>query len=348
MFEKMIEMGHEQVILCHDPSVGYQCVIAIHSTVLGPAVGGTRFWPYGTEDEALVDALRLARGMTYKNAVAGLSFGGGKAVIIGDNRRTDREALFRAHGRFIESLGGRYITGEDVGTTATDMDYVHLETNFVGGTTERGGDPSPWTAQGVFRGIQASAMHEWGTDDLSGKRVAIQGCGNVGRRLAGVLHQAGASLVVADVDIERVERVAKEFNAELVEPDAIFSVEADIFSPCALGGIINDHTIRGLRAKIVAGAANNQLLEARHGEGLKSRGILYAPDYVINAGGVINGTMAINGVDPAQRESAVNGIYDTLLELFEIAAADGVPTFQAADRLAEQRLRMGRESLRRD
>lgn len=345
MFEKMIEMGHEQLTLCHDPSVGYQCVIAIHSTVLGPAVGGTRFWPYVTEDEALVDALRLARGMTYKNAVAGLPFGGGKAVIIGDNRRTDREALFRAHGRFIESLGGRFITGEDVGTTATDMDYVYLETNFVGGTTERGGDPSPWTAQGVFRGIQASAMHEWGTDDLSGKRVAIQGCGNVGQRLAGVLHQAGASLVVADVDIERVKRVANEFNAEVVESDAIFSVEADIFSPCALGGIINDHTIRRLKAKIVAGAANNQLLEARHGEGLKSRGILYAPDYVINAGGVINGTMAINGADPEQRENAVNRIYDTLLALFEIAAVDGVPTFLAADRLAEQRLRLGRESL---
>src|SRR5262245_39927244 len=218
MFEKIAAMGHEQVVLCHDPSVGYRGIIAIHSTVLGPAVGGTRFWPYATEEEAFVDALRLARGMTYKNAVAGLPHGGGKAVIIGDNRRTDREALFRAHGRFIERLGGGFITGEDVWTSAIDMEYVRLETNFVGGTAERGGDPSPWTARGVFQGIRASAMYAWGTDDLSVRRIAIQGCGNVGYHLAKALHQAEASLVVADVDLERARRVASEFNAELVEP----------------------------------------------------------------------------------------------------------------------------------
>jgi len=347
MFEKIAEMGHEQVVFCHDPSVGYRCVIAIHNTVLGPAVGGTRFWPYATEEEALQDALRLARGMTYKNAVAGLKFGGGKAVIIGDNRRADREGLFRAHGRFIERLGGCFITGEDVGTSATDMEYVYLETNFVGGTSERGGDPSPWTAQGVFRGIQASAMFEWGTDDLSGKRVAIQGCGNVGYHLAKALHQAGATLIVADIDPDRVNRVAGEFNATAVDPESIFSADTDIFAPCALGGTINDHTIPQLRAKIVAGAANNQLLEARHGEALKARGILYAPDYVINAGGVINGTIAMNGGDPAQRGSAVYGIYDTLLTLFEMAAIEGIPTFLAADHLAEQRLRTGRDDVYR-
>jgi len=341
MFEKIAAMGHEQVVLCHDPSVGYRGIIAIHSTVLGPAVGGTRFWPYATEEEAFVDALRLARGMTYKNAVAGLKCGGGKAVIIGDNRRTDREALFRAHGRFIERLGGCFITGEDVGTTATDMEYVHMETNFVGGISERGGDPSPWTAQGVFRGIQASAMYKWGADDLSGKRVAIQGCGSVGYHLAKALREAGATLIVADLDPDRARRVAVDFNAVAVEPESIISVEADIFAPCALGGIINDHTIPQLRAEIVAGAANNQLLEARHGEALMTRGILYAPDYVINAGGVINGIIAMNGGDPAQRRSAVYGIYDTLLTLFEMAALEGIPTFLAADHLAEQRLRSG-------
>lgn len=344
MFEKISEMGHEQVVFCQDPSAGYRSIIAVHSTVLGPAVGGTRCWPYATDAEALDDVLRLARGMTYKNAVAGLNFGGGKAVIITHGRITDREALFRAHGRFIERLGGTFITGEDVGTSTTDMGYINLETDFVAGTTDRGGDPAPWTSLGVFRGIQASAVYKWGVDDLSGKTVALQGCGSVGYQLAARLHQAGASLIVTDLDAQRANRIADEFNAVAVAPEAIYDVEADIFAPCALGGILNDQTLPRLKAKIVAGAANNQLLADRHGEALSKRGILYAPDYVINAGGVISGGVALAGSDETHKRQAVEEIYDTLLTLFEMAAADNLPTSRMADRLAEQRLQKGRET----
>src|SRR5438128_5742716 len=263
IFDTIASMGHEQVTLCHDPAAGYRGIIAIHSTVLGPALGGTRFWSYATDDEAIVDALRLARGMTYKNAVAGLNLGGGKSVIIGDNKTMSRELLFRAHGRFVESLGGRYITAEDVGTSTADMDYVHMETEYVTGLAGRSGDPSPVTAHGVFRAIQASARERWGSDDLSTKTVAVQGCGHVGYYLAKELHEAGAKLIVTDIDPERVKRVVTEFSARGVGPDEIYAAEADVFAPCALGAIINDRTIPLLKCEIVAGAANNQLLEER-------------------------------------------------------------------------------------
>src|SRR3954449_5439192 len=210
LFDTISSMGHEQLVLCHDPAAGYRGIIAIHSTVLGPALGGTRFWKYATDDEAIVDALRLARGMTYKNAVAGLNLGGGKSVIIGNNKTIDREMIFRAHGRFVESLGGRYITAEDVGTSTADMDFVHMETDYVSGLAGRSGDPSPVTAHGVFRAIQASAHYRWGSDSLEGKTVAIQGCGHVGYYLAKELHEAGAKLVVTDIDTDRVSRVAGE------------------------------------------------------------------------------------------------------------------------------------------
>jgi leucine dehydrogenase len=231
LFDTMASMGHEQVVLCHDPAAGYRGVIAVHSTVLGPALGGTRFWSYGSDDEAIVDALRLARGMTYKNAVAGLNLGGGKSVIIGDNRTKERELLFRAHGRFVESLGGRYITAEDVGTSTADMDYVHMETHYVSGLAARSGDPSPVTAHGVFRAIQASAKERWGSDDVANRTVAIQGCGHVGYFLAKELNEAGAHLVVTDIDVDRVARAVKEFDAQAVEPDAIYGVKADVFAP---------------------------------------------------------------------------------------------------------------------
>src|SRR5690348_2255747 len=288
IFDTIGTMGHEQLVMCHDPAAGYRGIIAVHSTVLGPALGGTRFWRYATDEEAIVDALRLARGMTYKNAVAGLNLGGGKSVIIGDNKTTDREMIFRAHGRFVESLGGRYITAEDVGTSTADMDFVHMETDYVSGLAGRSGDPSPVTAHGVFRAIEASGKECWGSDNLSGKTVAIQGCGHVGYYLAKELHEAGAKLVVTDIDDERVKRAAKEFSARAVGPDEIYGVEADVFAPCALGAIINDKTIPKLKVKIVAGAANNQLLEEKHGEQLEARNIMYTPDYVANAGGVIN------------------------------------------------------------
>src|SRR5215210_5106205 len=228
LFDTIAGMGHEQLVVCNDTSAGYRGIIAIHSTTLGPALGGTRFWNYASDEDAIVDALRLARGMTYKNAVAGLNLGGGKSVIIGDNRTPDREGLFRAHGRLVESLGGRYITAEDVGTSTSDMDFVHLETNHVAGLAGKSGDPSPVTAHGVFRAIQASAKERWGSDDLTGKTVTIQGCGSVGRYLAMELHVAGAKLMVTDIDPERANDVASETGAHVVEPDEIYGVAADI------------------------------------------------------------------------------------------------------------------------
>ncbi len=337
-FDTIAEMGHEQVVVCSDPSSGYRGIIAIHDTTLGPALGGTRFWNYATDEEAVTDALRLSRGMTYKNAVAGLNLGGGKAVIIGDNRTPRREMIFRAHGRFVESLGGRYVTAEDVGTGTSDMDFVHMETDYVAGLAGKSGDPSPVTAHGVFRSIQASAMHRWGSDELEGKTVSIQGCGNVGRHLAKSLDKAGAKVIVSDIDADRVNWVLAETNATAVEGDAIYSAKADIFAPCALGGIINDKTIPKLKVEIVAGAANNQLLEPRHGDMLEEKEILYAPDYVANAGGVINVYSELAGWDSKRAFRKADEIYDTVLGVFEIARTDGVPSYEAADRLAERRL----------
>jgi leucine dehydrogenase len=338
-FDTVAEMGHEQVVLCHDPSAGYRGIIAIHSTTLGPALGGTRFWRYASDEEAFVDALRLSRGMTYKNAVAGLNLGGGKAVLIGDNRTASREMIFRAHGRFVETLGGRYITAEDVGTSTADMDFVHMETDYVTGLAGRSGDPSPVTAHGVFRAIQASAKTCWGSDDLHSKTVSVQGAGHVGYHLAKELHEAGAKLVVTDIDAERVKRVVSEFGATAVAPDDIYAARADVFAPCALGAVINDKTIPQLRVEIVAGAANNQLQDERHGDELHRRGILYAPDYVANAGGVINVYSELAGWSSARAFRKADEIYDTILRVFSIAKQDGVPTHEAADRLAEQRIK---------
>lgn len=346
LFEKIAEMGHEQLMIGHDKSSGYRGIIAIHDTTLGPALGGTRFWRYASDEAALVDALRLARGMTYKNAVAGLNLGGGKAVMIGDNRTREREMLFRAHGRFIDSLGGRYITAEDVGTSTTDMDFVHMETDHVVGLAARSGDPSPVTAHGVFRAIQASARARWGTDDLTGRHVVLQGCGHVGYYLASELHDAGASLTVTDIDAERVRRVVDLTGARVVETDEIYGVKGDIFAPCALGGVINDDTLPHLKVEIVAGAANNQLLEERHGVELERRDILYAPDYVANAGGVINVYGELRNWDRERALRKADEIYDTILKVFDIAREEGVPTYLAADRLAEQRLVAARALVR--
>jgi leucine dehydrogenase len=338
LFDRIADMGHEQVVVCHDRASGYRGIIAIHDTTLGPALGGTRFWHYASDEDAIVDALRLSRGMTYKNAVAGLNLGGGKSVIIGDNRTPNREMIFRAHGRFVDSLGGRYVTAEDVGTSTSDMDFVHMETDYVTGLAGMSGDPSPVTAHGVFRAIQASACHRWGTDSLDGRTVAIQGCGNVGRYLAEELHAAGAMLVVTDIDPERVKRVVAGTGARAVATEEIYGQPADIFAPCALGGGINDDTIPQLEVQIVAGAANNQLLEDRHGDELEARGILYAPDYVANAGGVINVYSELAGWSRERSLRKADEIYHTVLNVFEIAKQDGIPTYRAADRLAERRI----------
>lgn len=337
-FDTLAEMGHEQVVLCHDKASGYRGIIAIHDTTLGPALGGTRFWNYASDNEAIIDALRLSRGMTYKNAVAGLNLGGGKSVIIGDNKTVSREMIFRAHGRFVDSLGGRYVTAEDVGTTVEDMDFVHMETKHVAGIGSRSGDPSSVTAHGVFRAIQASAFQKWGSKELTGRTVAIQGLGNVGFHLARELHSAGAKLVVTDIDTGRIARAVAEFGATAVALTDIYAAKADIFAPCALGGIINDDTIPQLAVEIVSGAANNQLLEDRHGDELEARGILYAPDYVANAGGVINVYSELTGWSRERSLRKADEIYDTVLSVFKIARDTGIPSYRAADRVAEQRI----------
>ena len=337
--EKFTNTDHEQVLIGRDAATAYHGVIAIHSTALGPAVGGTRFWNYNSEEDAVTDALRLSQGMTYKTALAGLPLGGGKSIIIGNHATSDREALLHVHGRFVETLKGRYITAEDVGTSPADMEIVRLETQHVAGLLGRSGDPSPITARGVFRAIQASTRFVRDTDDLSGLSVALQGCGHVGYNLAKLLHEAGAKLIVTDVNEDSVSRLVDEFGAESVRPADIFSVRADILAPCALGGVINDETIPKLKVKIVAGAANNQLLEERHGAMLRERNILYAPDYVANAGGVFNGCMELLGWNADYALSKVDAIYDTILSIFESAQAERITTNKAADQLAEQRLR---------
>ena len=330
--------GYERVVCGSDEAAGYQGIIAVHSTALGPAVGGTRYWGYKTEDDAMTDALRLARGMTYKNALTGLPFGGGKSIIMRGGNTPDREQLFRAHGRMVNSLDGKYITAEDVGTSPADMEYILKETTYVGGLQGRSGDPSPHTARGVFRAMQAAAKHKWGNDNLAGKTIAIQGCGHVGYFLAGELARVEAKVIVTDVDAAKVKQVVDDHGATAVASEEIYSAKADIFAPCALGGVLNDQTIPQLKATLIVGAANNQLLEPRHGDLLEQRGIVYAPDYAANAGGVINGCCReMLGWDVPKTLAKTDAIYDTILTIFAMAEREKIPTYQAADRLAEER-----------
>jgi leucine dehydrogenase len=343
IFDVMAEGRHEQLVVWSEPELGYRGIIAIHDTSMGPALGGTRFWSYESDRDAVIDALRLSRSMTYKAAIAGLNLGGGKSVIWGDNRTKDREMIFRAHGRAVESLQGRYITAEDVGTSPEDMEFVAMETRHVTGLLGRSGDPSPVTAFGVFRGIKASAAIAYDNDSVGGRHVAVQGLGHVGYCLCEDLAQEGARLTVTDIDPERVRRVVESFGAEAVEPDAIYDVEADVFAPCALGAVINDDTIARLEVDIVAGAANNQLENsAVHGPALHERGILYAPDYVINAGGLINVYGELEEWTPARSKRKAGEIYSTLLRIFELARSEGISTETAANRVAEERLREAR------
>jgi leucine dehydrogenase len=342
MFEMMGKHEHEQLVFWNEPSLGYQGIIAIHDTTLGPALGGTRFWSYDTVDDAVVDALRLSRGMTYKAAVAGLNLGGGKSVIMGDNRVRQREMIFRSHGRAVESLGGRYITAEDVGTSPDDMEYILMETKHVVGIYGRSGDPSPVTAYGCFQGIRAAAAARYGSDDLSGRHVAVQGVGHVGRWLCRYLHEDGARLSVSDLDAERMAVAVEEFDAQAIAEEDIYGVDADIFAPCALGAVVNDDTLEVFQFDIIAGAANNQLDRRHHGDACHERGILYAPDYVINAGGLINVYGELHDWGPERSKRKAGEINGTLLEIFETAEADGIPTAQAADRVAEQRIARAR------
>ena len=338
IFDRMCLREHEQVMFWSEPRIGYKGIIAIHNTTLGPALGGTRFWNYDTDADAIEDALRLARGMTYKSALAGLNLGGGKSVIIGDSNTRNREMIFRAHGRAVESLAGRYITAEDVGTSPADMDFVHMETDHVVGLMGKSGDPSPVTAYGVYQGMKAAALHRYGDDSLAGKHVLIQGCGHVGYFLCQDLAEEGARLTVTDLNQEKVDVVVKEFGAKAVDPDDIYGVDADIFAPCALGAVLNDDTLEVLNVDIVVGGANNQLAEARHAQEVEDKGILYGPDYLVNAGGLINVYAEIQGW-PAERSLRKAGeIYHTLLRILELAEAEGITTADASDRVAEQRM----------
>lgn len=341
-FEFIAKHGeHEQVVFCHNKDVGLKAIIAIHNTALGPALGGTRMWNYKTEEEALIDVLRLAKGMTYKASAAGLNLGGGKAVIIGDPKTQKNEAMFRAFGRFVNSLNGRYITAEDVGTTVREMEYVFMETPWVTGIPKAfggSGDPSPYTAHGVLMGIKASVKEKLGTDSLKGVRVAVQGLGNVGYHLVEYLAKEMAVITVADIDQEKVKRVSSQFGAKAVSSDEIISTECEVFSPCALGAVINDNSIRQIRSKVVCGGANNQLAEARHGDMLREMDVLYAPDYVTNAGGLMNVFVELEGYSPDRALDKTIQVYDNLMRVFQIAKRDGIGTHTAADRMAEERI----------
>jgi leucine dehydrogenase len=341
-FQQMVDMGHERVLFCSNPDVGLQAIIAVHSTVLGPGLGGTRMWPYASTEEAVVDVLRLSRGMTYKAAAAGLNLGGGKAVIIGDPKKDKSEALFRAFGRFVDSLGGLYITAEDVGTDMEDMERIALETRWVTGVSPAqggGGDPSPVTAFGVLQGLKAAAQFRFGDAGLGRRSVAIQGLGSVGAYLAGYLKEEGARLFGCDIDAEAASRARREHGVEIVPPEEIFDVECDVFAPCALGGALGPQTIPRLRCSVVAGAANNQLADPdRDGPALEARGILYAPDFVINAGGLINVYNELVGYHKERALRMTRGIQPNLMRVFETAAAHQIPTHVAADRVAEERI----------
>ncbi|MGB0895109.1 MAG: Glu/Leu/Phe/Val dehydrogenase dimerization domain-containing protein [Parashewanella sp.] len=327
---------HEQVVFCHDKASGLKAIIAVHNTNLGPAVGGCRMWNYQSDEDAINDVLRLSRGMTYKNALAGLTFGGGKSVIIADPKNIqDREQLFRAFGRAVHQLNGKYYSAEDVGVTTGDIMMAHQETPFMAGLEGKSGDPSPFTALGTYLGIKAAVKHQRGLDSLKGLKISVQGVGHVGYYLCKHLHEDGAELIVTDINQQSLDRVASEFNAIVVAPEEIYAQDVDVYAPCALGATINDDTLPQLKATIIAGCANNVLAEARHGDRLKEMGILYAPDYVINAGGIINVSFEEN-YDAAASTAKVEKIYDTLLKIFTKADEENRTTNVIADEMARE------------
>lgn len=336
--------NHEQVVFCQDKETGLRAIIAIHDTTLGPALGGCRMWQYADEASAVVDVLRLSRGMTYKSAAAGLNLGGGKAVIIGNAKTDKNESLFRTYGRYIQSLGGRYITAEDVGTSVADMEWVQMETDYVTGISRAlggSGDPSPYTAMGCWMGMRASLKKTTGRDSLEGQTVSVQGVGHVGYHLVKHIVEDGGKAIICDIDEGNLKQAKDDFpGVEVVGINEIYGVDCDIFAPCALGAVINDQTIPELKCSIVAGSSNNILKdEKRHSEELQKRGILYAPDYVINAGGLINVANELEGYNPDRATLQTMGIYDITAAVFRIAEEDGCTTLKAADRLAERRIK---------
>lgn len=345
VFDTVSTEAHESVHFGIDHETGLRSIIAVHSTALGPALGGTRFYPYTSEQEALVDVLRLAKGMTYKAACAGLDQGGGKAVIIGDPTELGSPALFSAYGRFVDSLGGTYITAEDVGTTVADMEIVGRHTSHVSGLAREGGgsgDPSPATARGVMASLRAVAERLWGDPALTGRRVAIKGIGKVGMSLAERLHAVGADLVVADVNQAATDRAAHELGAKVVDVDEIHRVDCDVFSPCALGADLNPTSIPELACAAVAGSANNQLLSPSDGQLIADRGILYAPDFVVNAGGIINIAAEHGGYTPEKAAEMIDRIHENLAEIFDLSDREGIRPDIAAERVADQRIARAR------
>ncbi len=342
IFEILQENDHEQVVFCSNKEAGLRAIVAIHNTTLGPALGGTRMWNYTSDEAALKDVLRLSRGMTYKASVAGLNLGGGKAVIIGDSDTQKNELLFRTFGKFIEGLAGRYITAEDVGTTVRDMEFVRMETKYVTGISKAlggSGDPSPVTGYGVYVGMKACAKSKWGSDSLKGKKIAVQGAGHVAHYLCEHLYNEGAEIYITDIHDNRVKTVLETVKAQVVSPDEIYDVDADIFSPNALGAIINDDTINRLKVEIVAGGANNQLENEKiHGPKLIDKGILYAPDYVINAGGLINVANELEGYRQDRALKQAEGIYEIISRILQISKEENIPTYAASNKMAEERL----------
>ncbi|MFY0604046.1 MAG: Glu/Leu/Phe/Val dehydrogenase [Flavobacteriaceae bacterium] len=334
--------GHEQIVFCNDEDTGLKAIIGIHNTVLGPALGGTRMWSYKTEWEALNDVLRLSRGMTYKSAITGLNLGGGKAVIIGDAKTQKNDDLMRKFGEFVDSLGGKYITAEDVGMATRDMDVIREVTPYVTGISESkggSGNPSPVTAYGVYMGMKAASKYKFGTDNLAGKRVLVQGIGNVGETLVKHITDEGAQVIINDIHEQRLEELSKKYNANVVLGNDIYGLDIDIYAPCALGATINDQTIHQLRAKVIAGAANNQLAdEIKHGKLLKEKGIAYAPDFLINAGGIINVYAELEGYNKEESIRKTENIYNTTLEIFQLSEKENITTHRAAFDIAQNRL----------
>jgi leucine dehydrogenase len=337
---EMATMGHEQLLFCNDEETGLKAIIAIHSTVLGPSLGGTRMWKYANEMEALNDVLRLSRGMTYKNSISNLNLGGGKAVIIGDSHTMKSEAFFRRFGKFVESLSGKYITAEDVGISPEDMGWVSKETKHVVGLPGKSGDPSPVTALGVYMGMKACAKIQFGSDSLEGKKIAVQGVGHVGEYLVKHLTNEGAEVFISDIYQQTLDRVSSAYNATVVAPQDIYDIDMDIYAPCALGATINDDTLAKLSCSIIAGAANNQLKnESIHGAAVMNKGIIYAPDYAINAGGVINCFSEVHGLSSEWAHTKAEEIYQTIFNIISRSQKEKLPTYQIANAIAEERIK---------
>jgi leucine dehydrogenase len=336
---QLSQYNHEQILFCNDNETGLKAIIGVHSTILGPALGGSRMWMYTNEMEALTDVLRLSRGMTYKNSLAGLNLGGGKSVIIGDSKTMKNEAYMRRFGKFVNSLGGKYITAEDVGTSPQDMVWVNMETDHVVGLPGKSGDPSPVTAYGCYVGMKAAAKEQFGTDSLSGKKISVQGVGHVGEYLVDHLRKEGAEVFITDINQDLLKKVSTKHGAKVVGLDEIYDLDVDIYAPCALGATVNDETLKRLKCAVIAGSSNNQLKDENvHGQAVMDKGIVYAPDFAINSGGVINVYTEFKGLNPTWGMTKAEEIYTTIQNIVKRSKQENIPTYKIANRIAEERI----------